>query len=90
MVEAAQVHDAVGVPEDATFHAADRLAAHAAHQLGRGGAAGKRDPVAELDQVRRQIADRRLRAAQRPHEWRIRVVSQCGGVDEDDVHVAAL
>lgn len=58
--EVAQMHDAVGVPKDAVFHAADRMAADATYHPGLVGAVGKRDPVAELYQFRRQIAGRRL------------------------------
>jgi hypothetical protein len=88
--DTAALHGTIGVPQDSVPHVLDRLAADFAHQLGLGGAGGKRDSVAELRQFRRQKADRRLRAAQRPLERRIRIVCPGGGVNEDDVHAPAL
>jgi hypothetical protein len=91
MQDGAQVHDAIGVPEEAVLDAVDRFAADAPHQLGLGDAADECHPVAELHQFGRQIADRRLRTAERPLERRVRVVAgPGGGIDEHDVHAPAL
>ena len=59
--DTAALHDTIGVPKDTVLHVMDRLAADFAHQLGLGGAGGKRESLTELRQFRRQIADRRLR-----------------------------